>query len=86
MVTKLRIGVNDFPAERYERLLSDHQAIFPLRCGNFVLTAAVDTTKLFRKLRREEMTAKEKTKTRNNCTCIIPVPRKLLCSLFAIFY
>ena len=35
---KWRIGVNDFPTER---LLSDYQATFPLRCGNFISSPTV---------------------------------------------
>ena len=45
--------------------------------------ALLGTTNLFRKLRREESAAKERTKAK---TLLIFAPRERLCRLFAIFY
>ena len=51
--------------------------------------ALLGTTNLFRKLRREESAANERTKAKkvtNIGASIIAVPREWLCRLFAIFY
>ena len=43
------VGGSDFPSSDYrttiKRLLRDYQTTFPLRRGNFILTATVDTAK-----------------------------------------
>ena len=50
--------------------------------------ALLGTTNLFRKLRREESAAKERTKAKTLLifASIIAIPRERLCRLFAIFY
>ena len=44
--TKVVLGINDFPIER---LLSDYQATFPLRCGNFILSPTLLYLQIFGK-------------------------------------